>query len=146
MDSHQLLTSRLPSRNYFECGFDPPKEEKRREFALRIEQATATDELPFADDLKCLSKVKVLPRLGIADPCAAFRIGLDRSNGLFAMLPQTALYHRPWCPDVLGREELRLRMIPQIDGEEVERTPCPNCLPENWDFDALTGEDSALGP
>jgi hypothetical protein len=147
IDSRSFLTKDLSSHSRLDYQFTPPTDERRFELNQLIDQANTIEELPNSDDLRCKVNVKIHPRVGIANINAAHRICLRRSNGLFAMLPQDALYHRPWCPELEEQVEVHLHMLPAIDGDgDGERTPCPTCHPENWDFEAWKGEDDSLGP
>lgn len=147
IDSRSFLTKDLSSYSRLDYQLTPPSDERRLELSQLIDQANTIDELPANDDLRCTISVKIRPRAGIGNVDAGRRIGLGRSNGLYALLPQDSLYHRPWCPDLEGQVGVQLHMLPATnDDAEDERTPCPTCHPESWDYEAWRGEDESLGP
>jgi len=103
---------------------------------------------PKSSDLNVLALATLLPRIGLLDEQAVISLSIESSDGYFVLDPDSKLYHRPTCEKIIGIVEnlkrvLRILHCP-TDGLEGQYSPCTDCNPDEWDFEAWKGDDHLL--
>ena len=127
-------------------SINTPSGEERETFHDRIEDATEEELHALRSDLKAKVHLDLPPRLGIADLTAAIAIDISHSNGNYAMVEDSPVYHRPWCSVIQDPKAIQLSLVPLMADNQTERRECKRCRPERWDVEASMGDDICLGP
>lgn len=149
-----------PSRAIAETGIDldmitieieeNPEDEENRKRLKAARDALHDESLSFpkSSDLNVLALATLLPRIGLLDEQAVISLSIESSDGYFVLDPDSKLYHRPTCEKIIGivknlKKVLRILRRP-TDGPEGQYSPCTDCNPDEWDFEAWKGDDHLL--
>lgn len=93
-------------------------------------------EVPPSTDVLLGTRVVIHPALGIKDHRAAIALSIEHSDGGFAILSDSDLYHRPSCPDIQWSD---VTYVLEIEAGS-KRKPCPKCRPDTWDREGRMGQ------
>lgn len=124
----------------------PPNQEmeSKRE-AARAALNSVDAPVPESNSIQVLACLEVPPSLGLLDIAAAMAFDIQDSDGGYAVVKGSSVYHRPSCPNIEGEDTTYVLHLTPGDGKE----PCPKCLPEQWTVEGRSGrvaEQTNSGP
>lgn len=140
-----LDTHRLIAKNEMEGGMPPDRvwidedpdhdEVKARRAAAEAALKSADVPIPESKSIQVLAWMEVLPRLGLVDPDAALAIDIRNSDGGYAFVASSNVYHRPSCPEIEAEDAKYVLRIEPGNG----KTACTTCQPERWNLEGRLG-------
>lgn len=110
-------------------------EVEAKKAAARASLNSADAPIPESNAIQVLAWMEVVPGLGLVDTTAAIAIDIRSSDGGYAIVEGSNLYHRPSCSDIEGEDAAYLLRREPGDG----RTPCPTCRPDRWNMEGRSG-------
>jgi hypothetical protein len=114
----------------------PPNDEvEAKKAAARAALSSANVPVPESSTIQVLAWMEVVPALGLVDVEAAVAIGIRSSDGGYAIIEGSNVYHRPSCPEIDGEHATYVLHLRPGDG----KSPCPNCRPEQWNAEGRSG-------
>lgn len=117
------------------------QEVESKKEAARAALKSADAPVPESNSIQVVAWMEVSPRLGLVDISAATAIDIRHSDGGYAIVDGSNVYHRPSCPDIQGDDATYVLRIDARDG----RTPCPTCRPEQWNMEGRSGTGPKRG-
>ena len=113
------------------------QEVEAKKVAARAALTSADAPVPESNSIQVLAWLEVPPSLGLVDANAAIAIDIQNSDGGYAIVEGSSVYHRPSCPDIEGEDTTYLLHLRPEDG----KTPCPKCRPERWNVEGRSGTE-----
>jgi hypothetical protein len=115
----------------------PQNEEvEAKNVAARAALNSADAPVPESNSIQVFAWMEVTPGIGLVNMSAATAIDIRNSDGRYAIVGGSNVYHRPSCPDIDGEDATYLLHLRPRDG----RTPCPTCRPEQWNAEGRSGK------
>lgn len=114
-------------------------EVEAKKAVARAALSSANVPIPESNSIQVLAWMEVVPSLVLVDTKAAVAIDIRSSDGGYAIIEGSNMYHRPSCPDIDGEDATYVLHLQPGD----DKAPCPNCRPDQWNAEGRSGKGAS---